>query len=128
MKITKNAGRYYSFSTTGAKYGFNYYLAPKELVDDYGEWNKESKLWPMESLGNPLLCGKRGIIYYWDEDSETSYSALRLKLDLRLDIAYNWSSSFIGLQAQYNNFTYRKDQSKVNIYDAYAQLALGVRL
>lgn len=67
-------------------------------------------------------------IYYWDEDSETSYSALRLNLDLRLGIAYNWSSFFIGLQAQYNHFTYRKDQSKVNIYDAYAQLALGVRL
>ena len=67
-------------------------------------------------------------VYYWDEDPETSYSALRLNLDLRLGIAYNWSNYFIGLQGQYNNFIYRKDQSKVSIFDAYARLSLGVRL
>jgi hypothetical protein len=32
------------------------------------------------------------------------------------------------LQAQYNNFNYKKDYSKVNIFDAYARLSLGVRL
>jgi hypothetical protein len=67
-------------------------------------------------------------IYYWDEGSETSYSALQLNLDLRLGMAYNWRNYFLGLQAQFNNFIYKKDQSKVSIFDAYAQIALGVRL
>lgn len=112
------------------KYDFNYYLAPMEPVDDYGEFNKETKTWANGKPDKPLTMLKKGDdnIYYWDEDSETSYSALHLNLDLRLGIAYNWSNYFIGLQAQYNNFIYKKDQSKVNIYDAYARIALGVRL
>ena len=45
-----------------------------------------------------------------------------------IHLAYNWKDYFIGLQAQYNNFTYKKDQNKVNIFDAYARLSFGVRL
>ena len=111
------------------KYDFNYYLAPQEPVDDYGEWDKETKLWANGKEDKPLTMMKEGAndIYYWDEGSETSYSALQLNLDLRLGIAYNWSNYFIGLQRQYNNFIYKKDKAKVNIFDACARIALGVR-
>ena len=64
----------------------------------------------------------------WENGSETTYSLLRLNLDLRLGIAYNWSDYFIGAQAQFNNFFFKKDQCKINIYDAYARISLGVRL
>ena len=111
------------------KYGFNYDLAPEDPVDDYGEWNRETKTWANGKPYKPVTMWKKSDnIYYWDEGSETSYSALRLNLDLRLGIAYNWKDYFIGLQAQYNNFIYKKDQSKVNLYDAYARLSLGIRL
>ena len=112
------------------KYNFNYILAPEEPVDDYGEFNKETRLWANGKSDKPLTMMKKGAndIYYWDEDSDSSYSALHINFDLRLGIAYNWSNFFIGLQAQFNNFNYKKDQSKVNIFDAYAQIALGVRL
>ena len=112
------------------KYNFNYILAPEEPVDDYGEFNKETRLWANGKSDKPLTMMKQGAndIYYWDEDSDSSYSALHINFDLRLGIAYNWSNFFIGLQAQFNNFNYKKDQSKVNIFDAYAQIALGVRL
>ena len=111
------------------KYDFNYYLAPQEPVDDYGEWDKETMLWANGKEDKPLTMMKKGAndIYYWDEGSDTSYSALQLNLDLRLGIAYNWSNYFIGLQGQYNNFIYKKDKAKVNIFDAYARIALGVR-
>ena len=33
-----------------------------------------------------------------------------------------------GIQAQYNNFNYKNEYDKVNIYDAYARTSLGVRL
>ena len=63
----------------------------------------------------------------WDMGEDTSYSMLRFNVDLRLGIAYNWKNYFIGLRAQYNNFTYKKDDSKVNLFDAYARVALGIR-
>ena len=112
------------------KNDFNYYLAPEEPVDDYGEWDMETKLWANGKPDKPLTMLKEGDndVYYWDDGSETSYSALQLNLDLRLGIAYNWSNYFIGIQAQYNNFIYKKNQSKVNIFDAYARISLGVRL
>lgn len=112
------------------KYDFNYHLAPNEPVDDYGEFNMDTKLWANGKTDKPLGMLKEGDddIYYWNEDSETSYSAMHFNVDLRLGIAYNWSNFFIGLQAQYNNFIYKKDQVKVNIFDAYARVALGVRL
>ena len=112
------------------KYDFNYVLAPEEAVDDYGVYNKETKRWANGKADKPLtmLKAEDDDIYYWDDDSETSYSALQLNLDLRLGIAYNWSNYFIGLQGQYNNFIYKKEKTKVNIFDAYARLSLGVRL
>ena len=112
------------------KYDFNYVLAPEEPVDDYGVYNKETKRWANGKADKPLtmLKAEDNDIYYWDDDSETSYSALHLNLDLRLGIAYNWSNYFIGLQGQYNNFIYKKEKTKVNIFDAYARLSLGVRL
>ena len=112
------------------KYDFNYVLAPKEAVDDYGVYNRETDRWANGKADKPLtmLKAEDDDIYYWDDDSETSYSALQLNLDLRLGIAYNWSNYFIGLQGQYNNFIYKKEQTKVNIFDAYARLSLGVRL
>ena len=111
------------------KNDFNYYLAPEEPVDDYGEWDMETKLWANGKPDKPLTMLKESDndVYYWDDGSETSYSALQLNLDLRLGIAYNWSNYFIGIQAQYNNFIYKKNQSKVNIFDAYARISLGVR-
>ena len=36
-----------------------------------------------------------------------------------------WSNLFIGAQAQYNNFNYKNDECKINIYDAYAHLSFG---
>ena len=112
------------------KYDFNYVLAPMEAVDDYGVYNKETDRWANGKADKPLtmLKAEDNDIYYWKDDSETSYSALHLNLDLRLGIAYNWSNYFIGLQGQYNNFIYKKEKTKVNIFDAYARLSLGVRL
>ena len=66
--------------------------------------------------------------YYWDIDPEVDYSMLQLNLDLRLGLAYNWKDLFVGAQVQYNNFTYKKDQCKVNLFDAYGHISLGVRL
>jgi hypothetical protein len=110
------------------RYNFNYNLAPNEPVDDYGEFNKDTRTWANGKQCKPLgMRAADEVIYCWEGDSDTTYSALRLNLDLRLGIAYNWKRYFIGLQAQYNNFTYKKDQSKVNIYDAYARASLGVR-
>jgi hypothetical protein len=65
---------------------------------------------------------------YWDIEPDVDYSMFRFNLDLRLGIAYNWSNYFIGAQAQYNNFNYKNDNGKVNIFDAYARLSFGVRL
>ena len=64
----------------------------------------------------------------WETGSEIEYSWLHFNFDLRLGIAYNWKNYFIGLQAQYNHFYYKKDISKVSILDAYAHISLGVRL
>ena len=110
------------------KYNFNYYLSPQEPVDDYGEYNTQTRTWANGKPRKPITMIKEQDVYYWDGGSETTYSALRLNLDLRIGIAYNWKKYFIGIQGQYNNFTYKKDQSKVNIFDAYARTSFGVRL
>ncbi|MDY6229822.1 MAG: hypothetical protein SPL77_02985 [Prevotella sp.] len=60
--------------------------------------------------------------------SDTSFSMLRFNVDLRIGIAYNWSNYFVGLQSQFKNFNFKKDQCKVNLYDAWARLSFGVRL
>ena len=112
------------------KYDFNFDVtSPVTEVDDYGEYNSETKTWANGKTHKPFYMYKEGdILGCWEVDPETTYTWLRLNLDLRLGIAYNWSRYFIGLQAQYNNFSYKKDECKIRIFDAYARLALGVRL
>ena len=114
------------------KYDFNFDLtSPVSEEDTYGQFNKETKTWANGQTHKPFYMYNAEAgdeLYVWDVDPETSYSWLRLNLDLRLGIAYNWSRYFIGLQAQYNNFSYKKDDCKIRLFDAYARLALGVRL
>ena len=112
------------------KYDMNYNIAPKEPVDNYGDWNTETRTWSNGKSHKPIEMAnpENPQFEYWDIEPEVIHSMFRLNLDLRLGIAYNWSNYFIGAQAQYNNFHYKSDNCKVNIYDAYARLSFGVRL
>ena len=112
------------------KYETNYDLSPKESVDNYGDWNKETKTWANGKTHKPILMinTSNPQFDYWDVEPEVNHSMFRLNLDLRLGIAYNWRNYFVGAQAQYNNFNYKNDHGKINIYDAYARLSFGVRL
>jgi hypothetical protein len=112
------------------KYETNYDLSAEQSVDDFGNWNPETRRWANGKTHKPLLMhdNSNSQFDYWDIEPEVNYSMLRLNLDLRLGIAYNWNNYFISTQAQYNNFHYKSDNCKVNIYDAYARLAFGVRL
>ena len=112
------------------KYETNYDLSAEQSVDDFGNWNPETRRWANAKTHKPLLMhdNSNSQFDYWDIEPDVNYSMLRLNLDLRLGIAYNWSNYFISTQAQYNNFHYKSDNCKVNIYDAYARLAFGVRL
>lgn len=118
------------------KYDFNYALPLyTENRDDYGLWNSETKTWDNGLEKKPLELeeDETGHLLVpedfemWDAGSETTYSWLRLNFDLRIGMAYNWSRYFIGLQSQFNNFTYKKDTGKVTLTDWYARIALGVR-
>ena len=113
------------------KYETNYDTSDIQPVDDFGDWNPETRRWANGKTHKPLLMLNReggNQFDYWDAEPEVHHSMLRLNLDLRLGIAYNFSNYFIGAQAQYNNFHYKTDNCKVNIFDAYARLAFGVRL
>ena len=112
------------------KYESNYDLSPKESVDNYGDWNKETKTWANGKTHKPIEMAdlENHQFDYWDIEPDVDYSMLRINLDLRLGIAYNWGNYVIGAQAQYNNFHYKNDNGNVNIFDAYARVSLGVRL
>ncbi len=112
------------------RYDFNLVLSSKvDEVDDYGKWDPQTRTWANGKSKKPVLLLADGDkIDYWNLDSEVDYSALHLNLDLRLGITYNWKNYYIGLQSQFNNFTYKKDDSSVTLSEGFAQLALGVRL
>ena len=112
------------------KYDFNYDLSPGNQNDDYGQWNSETKTWANGKTHKSLFMmdTEKEQAYYWNEEPETNYGRVQFNVDLRLGIAYNWKDYFIGLQAQFNRFSYKKDSGKVVLVDAYARLALGIRL
>ena len=114
------------------KYDLNYELS-EEPTDGYGQWDPKTHTWANGKTHKPLPLDDeerkwRNDADAWATDAETEYSALRLNIDLRLGIAYNWRNYFIGAQAQFNKFNYKKDLCRVNLYDAYARVALGIRL
>ena len=114
-------------------YDSNYELTAADGPDDYGQWNPQTHTWANGKTHKPFPEDEndntwRYEVDSWEAGSESDYGMLRFNLDLRLGIAYNWSNYFVGLQTQFNNFSYKKDQCKLNLYDAYARLSLGVRL
>ena len=116
------------------EYDCNYEIATAEgPTDDYGKWDPQTHTWANGKTHKPFPEDEDDYSWLdeidsWEVGSETDYSMLRLYLDLRFGIAYNWSNYFIGLQAQFNNFNYKKDECKVNLFDAYARISFGVRL
>jgi hypothetical protein len=116
------------------KYDCNYELATTDgPTDDYGQWNPETHTWANGKTHKPFSEDENDMTWReeidsWETGSETAYSILRLNLDLRIGVAYNWKNCFIGLQTQFNNFTYQKDQCKVKLFDAYGRISFGVRL
>ena len=115
------------------KYYSNFSLTEgKGETDDYGAWNKQTHTWANGKSQKPfgLVQGDDWIneLDFWDGYSETSYGRIQFNIDFRLGIAYNWKNYFIGAQAQFNRFSYKKDDCKVVLIDGYARLALGVRL
>lgn len=113
------------------KYDFNVNITDDEgQTDDYGQWNAETKTWANGKTHKPFIMAylANDKIDYWELEPETAYSAMHFNIDLRVGIAYNWKNYFIGAQAQFNDFSYSKDGCKVHMFDAYGQVALGVRL
>ena len=106
----------------GVGYGYNW-VPLRGLVHTWANGKTHKPL--LDDINDPTLHEK---VDSWEIGSEDEYSMLRLNVDLRLGIAYNWSNYFIGVQAQFNNFNYKKDQCKVNLFDAYGRVSFGVRL
>ena len=117
------------------KYDSNFTLFDSEeySVEDYGTWDPQTHTWANGKKQLPLAIVDFesdwvSYVDFWEGESETTYGRVQFNVDLRLGIAYNWSNYFVGFQAQFNRFSYRKDLCKVSLYDAYARLSLGVRL
>ncbi len=104
----------------------------KGEIDDYGAWNKQTHTWANGKVQKPfgLVQGDDWFdeVDFWGESSETSYGRIQFNIDFRLGLAYNWKNYFIGAQAQFNRFSYKKDECKVVLIDGYARVSLGVRL
>lgn len=114
------------------KYDYNYYPLDDvaKPLDSYGQWNSQTHTWangekykPMDEEGNYLQD-----VEGWETDSDVNNGRLQFNVDLRLGIAYNWSNYFIGLQGQFNRFSYKMNETKVVLIDSYARLSLGMRL
>jgi len=115
------------------KYDSNYEMATLTGPDDYGEWNPETRTWANGKTHKPIPENDEEWKWVstadcWEVGSETDYSMLRFNVDLRLGIAYNWKNYFIGIQGQFNNFHFKNDPCKVNLFDAYARTSIGIRL
>ena len=113
------------------KYDFNYELTPETgQVDDYGKWDPQTKKWENGKSKKPmrLATGPDDVVRYWDLDSEVDYSALRLNVDLRLGITYNWKNCYLGFQAQFNNFNYKHKAMHGHLNDWFINASVGVRL
>jgi hypothetical protein len=104
----------------------------KGETDDYGAWNRQTHTWANGKVQKPfgLVQGEEWFddLDFWGDSSETSYGRIQFNVDVRVGLAYNWKNYFIGAQAQFNRFSYKKDECKVVLIDSYARVSLGVRL
>ena len=112
------------------KYDSNYALFNDGQVDDYGQWNPQTHTWANGKTHKPVDEDGKWLedIETWQSGEDTEYGRMQFNVDLRLGIAYNWSNYFVGLQGQFNRFSYKKDNTKVVLLDGYARVSFGIRL
>lgn len=115
------------------KYDYNYTMLEDEKqtgTDDYGKWNSQTHTWTNGATHKPMDDHGEWMkdIEGWQKEEDTDYGSMHFNVDLRAGIAYNWDNYFVGLQSQFNRFTYKKDNAKVNLFDWYARLSVGIRL
>ena len=114
------------------KYDFNYLPLDDNVMppESYGQWNSQTHTWANGEKYKPMDTGDKYLqdVEVWEIDSDENYGRLQFNVDLRLGIAYNWSNYFIGLQGQFNRFSYKMDETKVILIDGYARVSLGMRL
>ena len=113
------------------KYDYNYLPMEENDIplDNYGKWNSQTHTWANGEKYKPMDVDDKYLqdIEGWEIDNDINYGRLQFNVDLRLGIAYNWSNYFIGLQGQFNRFSYKVDETKVVLIDSYARVSLGVR-
>ena len=113
------------------KYDYNYLPMEENDIplDSYGKWNSQTHTWSNGEQYKPMDIDDKYLqdIEGWEIDNDINYGRLQFNVDLRLGIAYNWSNYFIGLQGQFNRFSYKVDETKVVLIDSYARVSLGVR-
>ena len=111
-------------------YDYNYDLLDDIADTDYGQWNSQTHRWANGEEDKPMDDDWDWVedVEAWQTGEDVSYGRLQFNVDLRLGIAYNWSNYFVGLQAQFNRFSYKKNPTKVVLIDGYARLSFGVRL
>ena len=115
-------------------YDSNYDLSSAEgQTDDYGQWDPQTRTWANGKTHKPFeLTDEEGKWVEgadaWKVGSETKYSAGQFNVEARIGIAYNWSNYFVGLMGKFNYFSYKKGSSKVDFFDGFARVSLGVRL
>lgn len=113
------------------KYDYNYTIFDDEVrTEDYGKWNSQTHTWANGMTHKPMYGSEEWLkdIEGWKTEEDTEYGSMHFNVDLRVGIAYNWNNYFLGLQSQFNRFTYKKDNTKVTLFDWYAHLSVGIRL
>lgn len=61
------------------------------------------------------------------ESEESHSSSIRLNVDARVSITYNWNRYFINVMGQYNHFRYNYENQSGGVKDWYINTSLGVR-
>jgi len=101
-------------------YDSNYAL----FYDDLSEEDKAThKPFPADLEDESWLNDAR----IWETRTETKYSNLKLNMDARLSVTYNWKRCFVNVFGQFNTFEYGYSRTDVSITDWYVRASFGTR-
>ena len=62
------------------------------------------------------------------EGMESQNSRMRLNLDARLSVTYNFGNWFVNAYGQFCNFRYRYEETRGRLRDWYVNASIGLRL
>ncbi len=112
---------------------YNFSYATDLNIDEiYGAWNPETHSWANGERKKPIPLNFEDVswqkdVELWETGTDINKTRWNININGRAGITYNSKKFFVNVYGQVHRFSYKRNDTKVKLYEWYINTQFGVR-